>query len=418
MIPRLLLVLGVLCLGAFAQTRTPLNSIKSTQWLGDEFPEKGKDTIGIAQVYGYPIETHKLQTPDGYILTTFRIPHSKNNTVIGKPVLVGHGILDSSDGWLLNGEEDSLAFILSQAGYDVWLMNIRGNSYSREHVSLTTNDKAYWQFTIDQLALYDWPTNVEYVLNHTGADKLSYIGHSQGGTQVLASLSTYRPDLAEKLHVFVGLAAVSFLTNTKSLLLKALVTVHADTLVRTLGLSEFLPSNPLFKLILPVLCTISNTLCASVVYLLCGYDQDDFNKDRWAIYMEHFPAGASMADISHWATFIRENGFGSFDWGDKETNLRLTGFATPVQYDISKIKADMALFWGGKDVLGDDTDTRHLVAGLTGARVATQYDCDFAHLDYTWGKRASSRVYQRVLEVLAQATAGAFNPIDTTSKTC
>nr|CAD7603633.1 unnamed protein product [Timema genevievae] len=65
---------------------------------------------------GYPAETHTVTTEDGYILTLHRIPYGKS------------------------------AFILADAGYDVWLGNTRGNTYSKKHVSLKSTDKAYWAF--------------------------------------------------------------------------------------------------------------------------------------------------------------------------------------------------------------------------------------------------------------------------------
>lgn len=39
-------------------------------------------------------------------------------------------------------------FILSDAGYDVWLTNTRGNSYSRNHVTLNPaeNPEKFWDF--------------------------------------------------------------------------------------------------------------------------------------------------------------------------------------------------------------------------------------------------------------------------------
>lgn len=42
--------------------------------------------------------------------------------------------------WVLNSPDESLAFILSDNGFDVWLTNIRGTKYSREHRSLSPND--------------------------------------------------------------------------------------------------------------------------------------------------------------------------------------------------------------------------------------------------------------------------------------
>lgn len=43
------------------------------------------------------------------------------------PVFVLHGVLDSADTWVLNSAEQSLAFILAEDGYEVFLGNSRGS---------------------------------------------------------------------------------------------------------------------------------------------------------------------------------------------------------------------------------------------------------------------------------------------------
>ena len=40
-----------------------------------------------------------------------------------------------------------LAYLLSEAGYDVWMGNFRGNGYSRHHITLDPDtDREFWKF--------------------------------------------------------------------------------------------------------------------------------------------------------------------------------------------------------------------------------------------------------------------------------
>lgn len=42
--------------------------------------------------------------------------------------------------WLLLPPDQSLAFLLADNGFDVWIANTRGTKYSRGHVSLSPDD--------------------------------------------------------------------------------------------------------------------------------------------------------------------------------------------------------------------------------------------------------------------------------------
>ena len=42
--------------------------------------------------------------------------------------------------WLLLPPKKSLAFLLADNGFDVWIANSRGTKFSRGHTSLTSND--------------------------------------------------------------------------------------------------------------------------------------------------------------------------------------------------------------------------------------------------------------------------------------
>lgn len=82
-------------------------------------------------------------------------------------------------------KQNSLAFQLVEAGYDVWLGNNRGNSNSRDHEFLDPmdqKDSKYWDFSIQEMGLYDTKAQVSKIQNLTGFQKITYVGYSHGST--------------------------------------------------------------------------------------------------------------------------------------------------------------------------------------------------------------------------------------------
>jgi lysosomal acid lipase/cholesteryl ester hydrolase len=85
------------------------------------------------------------------------------------------------------------------------LGNNRGNKYSKKHTTHKSTSAAFWDFSLDDFCLYDIPDTIQYVLETTHANTLSYIGFSQGTAQAFAALGVH-PYLNHKVNLFVALA--------------------------------------------------------------------------------------------------------------------------------------------------------------------------------------------------------------------
>jgi pimeloyl-ACP methyl ester carboxylesterase len=152
-------------------------------------------------------------TKDGYILNMFRI--KGENIESGAPaVFLQHGFTDSADTWIMNYGDVAPAFQLARAGYDVWLGNQRGTKYSMDHTNLNhASDAAYWRFSFPEMGLYDAPAQVDYVRKVSGRDKITYIGHSQGTTQMFFAISRDEAFWKKRLNLFVAIAPVTKLDH-------------------------------------------------------------------------------------------------------------------------------------------------------------------------------------------------------------
>jgi predicted alpha/beta hydrolase len=75
-----------------------------------------------------------------------------------------------------------MAFVLADAGYDVWLGNTR--CVQKKHCYLDPSESEFWDWSLDELAKYDFPGMLSTVLKHTGHTQAFVLGHSQGVAQV------------------------------------------------------------------------------------------------------------------------------------------------------------------------------------------------------------------------------------------
>jgi len=228
-----------------------------------QMPEENKKPpTQMIEDVGLEAEEHKVVTEDGYILTVHRI---LNGDPSSKPVVfMQHGLLSSSADWLMQARNKALAFLLADAGYDVWLGNFRGNTYSRSHETLDPEHEEFWRYSFHEMGLMDLPAMLLLVLAVTGKEKIAYVGHSMG-TAAFWVMCDQRPWMNDKISVMVGMAPVAAVVPHQYSPLHYVVPVagQVEGVMNLLGIHEFLARDSF-------LGDLSETLYSSVSSLVSG----------------------------------------------------------------------------------------------------------------------------------------------------
>uniref|UniRef100_A0A8D2PDM0 AB hydrolase-1 domain-containing protein n=1 Tax=Zosterops lateralis melanops TaxID=1220523 RepID=A0A8D2PDM0_ZOSLA len=314
-------------------------------------------TSEIIRYHGFPSEEYEITTEDGYILDVFRIPAGRNRK---KPaVLLHHGILGDCTHWIFNLPNNSLGFLLADVGYDVWLGNSRGVTWSLKHKTLKPCQKEFWQFSFDEIGKYDIPAELNFIMNKTGQKNVYYIGHSEGSAIGFIAFSTY-PDLSQKIKAFIALAPVVTTTHATSPLVR--LTQFPQSLIRVKAVSQGLYSFILSQ----------HWVSAFITLLLCLQSRTDS-------YTGHFPAGTSVQNVIHCMAFYATDSL-----------LPVLQTAPPV-YKIEEIKIPTAVWSGGQDTFADPKDMAKLLPRITNL-IYHEHFPTWGHLDFLWGLDATEKI--------------------------
>ncbi|XP_071452435.1 lipase 3-like [Hetaerina americana] len=370
-------------------------------------PDAYLPTPNIVAKYGYPAESHVVKTEDGYLLTIHRIPYSpKSPKRAGSKrpaVFLQHGLLGSSADWIFSGVDKALAYLLADAGYDVWLGNVRGNTYSRSHVSLDSSQSAFWDFSFHEMGYYDLPTEIDYVLDTTEHTDLVYVGHSMGTTMFYVMAAT-RPEFGHKIRAMFSLAPVMYMGRVKSPI--RLLAPFADDLefiVHFLGAAEFLPQNKIIRFLSKYGCELFTTeekICENSIFAITGFDDSQFNMTLLPIVLGHTPAGASTKTLIHYAQEIRSGKFQMYDYGS-EGNMKRYGKDFPPEYNVSAIQPPISLHYSDNDWLANVDDVDQLFHRLPNALGKYKVSLpQFNHLDFLWAKDIKALLYDNLLDLI------------------
>lgn len=207
------------------------------------------------------------------------------------------------------GRNRSLAFVLADAGYDVWIGNSRGNDFSRNHttIKIDKNPEKFFNFSFHEMGVYDIPAAIDHILGINHQESLHYIGHSQGGTSFLV-FASLRPEYAKKVKLASLLAPGVIFEHISSILQtvsKTAVQIISDA--KNLNMYDF-PFLKEVRMLMQKYCKARDFqyFCRSFFALVGGGSDDaqlDY-EDMQTISM-NFPNGFSLKQAEHYMQLIQ-----------------------------------------------------------------------------------------------------------------
>lgn len=364
------------------------------------------DASEVIRFYGYPCEVHQVTTRDGYVLTMHRIPHGKEKSKLTKktPIYLQHGLLCNSASWIIRGSEHSLAFLLADYGFDVWLGNFRGNRYSRSHIKFNPLTAKFWSFSIDHLGIYDVPAMVDYVRASTNCPKILYLGHSMGTTAFFI-MCAQKPEYNDKIQSLIGLAPAAYITNMQGVILNT--TMKNNYLLcqfgRLLGFQELFKLTKVQSKIGKFLFqegAFMHNVWKNILFSLSGRNEDQFNGALLSSSFGHFPDGTSITVLEHFGQIGMSQNFQKFDHKSKYKNLRQYGSEKPPLYDLKKVTVPAHLIYGKNDHCTHVEDVMRLRRELGNVVSFTAIpDPNWSHIDFLFADDAAQNLYPMVVDI-------------------
>ncbi|CAK9143318.1 unnamed protein product, partial [Ilex paraguariensis] len=343
-----------------------------------------------------------VRTDDGYILSLQRIPEGRGGGDGGgnkkQPVLLQHGVLVDGVTWLLNSPNQSLALILADNGFDVWIANTRGTRFSRRHVSLDPGNPDFWNWTWDDLVTHDLPAVLDFVFKQTG-QKTHYVGHSLGTLIALASFSDGKQ--IDKVTSAALLSPVAYLSHMTTALGVLAARAFVGEITKLLGVAEFNPKGEPVAKFLKTLCADPGVDCYDLMSALTGKNCC-LNSSTVDIFLKNEPQSTATKNMVHLAQTARNGILAKYDYGNPDFNVEHYGEAKPPVYNLSEIPHNLPLFlcYGGQDALSDVRDVENLLDSLKlhdEDKLHVQYIKNYAHADFIMGINAKDIVYNQIV---------------------
>ncbi|KAK4246668.1 Alpha/Beta hydrolase protein [Corynascus novoguineensis] len=380
------------------------------------------DFVDLCAAFGYTAEEHVVQTKDGYLLGLHRLAWKKGEedarvnrgpkSIKKRVVYLHHGLLMNSEVWVcLTDEQRTLPFTLVEKGFDVWFGNNRGNKYSKKSIRWSPTSTKFWNFSIDEFAFHDIPDSINYILETTGQQSLSYIGFSQGTAQAFASLAVH-PKLNDQINVFIALAPAMAPAGLSNGVVDTLVKASPQVLFLLFGRRSILSSTTMWEsLLYPPLFT--KVIDLGLSFLFNWRTQNISTSQKLAAY-PHLYSFTSTKSVVHWFQIIRTKSFQMYDddfvgpplfpFSSSATNGRSSSssskYTKVARYPTRNIRTPVVLVYGGSDSL---VDIRAMLRELPPQTAAIEVP-HYEHLDFLWARDVHEQVFPHVFDALESFT--------------
>src|SRR3954452_23879113 len=128
-----------------------------------------------------PAEVHSVPTSDGAEVRLTRYRFGTKG-----PLLLAPGYGNAARAFAVDTVPKNWVQYLGEHGYDVWLFDYRASPELRA---------SFTQFTVDDIAMRDWPAAVERVRLEAGADQTQPMGHCVGALSLFMAIGGGMPGL-------------------------------------------------------------------------------------------------------------------------------------------------------------------------------------------------------------------------------
>ncbi|MEO5814554.1 MAG: alpha/beta fold hydrolase [Gemmatimonadaceae bacterium] len=326
-----------------------------------------------------PPEIHYFKTTDDVQLKMTRFQGGTKG-----PVIVSPGFGTSAHAYTIDTTETNFPEYLFEHGYDTWVLDYRA---SPDLPSAAT------QFTLDDIARYDYPAAVEKVRESTGAESVQIMAHCVGSLTMLMSLANGLP------HVRSAVASQLTLHPRVAPVNKARANLYMANLLSAVGIDTLTTethdgagqswTEKLYDTALRLYPAgqqyCSSPFCRRMMFMYGEvFDHDQLNDATHEAIHEAFGV-ANLATFKQITQALRAghvvHANGEDSYLDNVDGLRLPiAFLHGAKNRLFLPEGSLATFEYLKEKNGAEYYTRHV------------FD-DYAHMDCFIGKNAARDVY-------------------------